>query len=104
MNRRKLLVVEVVAAGGAVAQRLENSRDRSNSRQGLLGGERAEGDVIVDKGRARLLDHLFVGLHVGNPLPVAVPQRIEQLRKELFPCGGNWNAPVWADDGRIPDA
>ena len=87
VNRRKLLVVEVVAARRPVAERLEDSRDRRDPRQRLLRRKRAKGDVIVDKRRLRLANHLLIRLHIRHSLPVAVPQRIEQLRAESLPRG-----------------
>src|SRR5262249_8393772 len=84
MNRRKLLVVEVIASGRPIAEGLKNPRDRRNSRQRLLRGERAKLDVIIDERGLRVAEPLFVRLHIRYPLAITVPQDVEQLRAEFF--------------------
>src|SRR5262245_48645323 len=91
----------MVTAGGAVAEGFENARDRGDSAQRLLCGERTESDVIVHKRRFRLANHLLIRLHIGDALAIAVPQSVEQLGAEFLARGRCRNCLVGTGNWRI---
>src|SRR5688572_5540824 len=79
VNRRELLVLEVVVASGSIAKRLEDARQAENPGGWLLQGESAEGDVVVDERAPHFANDSLVRGDILHALSVTLPEGVEQF-------------------------